>query len=45
MLMLEPGERFVVGSYVLTFHEEMPKTMMSREASVLMRSDATEVPA
>jgi hypothetical protein len=45
MLMLEPGERFVVGSYVLTFHEEMPKTMMSREASVLMRADATEVPA
>ncbi len=45
MLMLEPGERFVVGSYVLTFHEDMPKTMMSRDASVLVRSDATEVPA
>lgn len=34
MLMLEPGERFMVGSYILTFHEDMPKTMISRDVSV-----------
>jgi len=38
MLMLEPGERFMVGSYILTFHEDMPKTMMSRDVSVRLGS-------
>src|SRR5690606_24066551 len=32
---LEPGQQFLIGSYLLRFHEETPRTMLSADASQL----------
>jgi hypothetical protein len=34
---LEPGQQFLIGSYMLRFHEETPRTMLSTDASQLRR--------
>ena len=35
--MMEPDEHFIVGSYMLRFHQERMQTMLSRDASMLRR--------
>lgn len=39
-LMMEPDEHFIVGSYMLRFHQERMQTMLSRDASILRREGA-----
>jgi hypothetical protein len=34
---LEPGQQFLIGSYMLRFHEETPRTMLSADVSQLRR--------
>jgi hypothetical protein len=34
---LKPGQQFLIGNYFLRFHEETPKTMLSRDASRMRR--------
>ncbi len=34
-LTLKPGQQFLIGSYLVRFHEETPRTMLSRDASLL----------
>ena len=34
---LEPGQQFLIGSYMLRFHEETPRTMLSADVSELRR--------
>jgi hypothetical protein len=36
-LRLEPGQQFLIGSYLLRFHEETPRTMLSADVSLLRR--------
>ncbi len=34
-VLMDPDEMFVVGSYLLRFHQERPQTMLSRDATML----------
>ena len=34
---LDPGQQFLIGSYMLRFHEETPRTMLSADVSQLRR--------
>jgi hypothetical protein len=36
-LQMEPDEYFMVGSYLLRFHQERHQTMMSNQATVFKR--------
>jgi len=38
---LKPGQQFLIGSYLVRFHEETPRTMLSRDVS-LLRSGQSE---
>lgn len=40
-LTLKPGQQFLIGSYLVRFHEETPRTMLSRDVS-LIRSGQSE---
>jgi len=41
-LTLRPGQQFLIGNYLVRFHEETPRTMLSRDASML-RSGQSEL--
>lgn len=36
-IALKPGQQFLIGNYLLRFHEEQPRAMQSRDASRLRR--------
>ena len=39
---LEPGQQFLIGGYMLRFHEETPRTMLSADMSQLRRRAGAE---
>ena len=42
---LKPGQQFLVGNYLLRFHEDTPKTMLSRDASRVRRRPTERIGA
>jgi hypothetical protein len=44
-IALKPGQQFLIGNYFMRFHEETPKTMLSRDASRLRRRPPEQVGA
>jgi hypothetical protein len=42
---LKPGEQFLIGNYFMRFHEETPKTMLSRDASRLRKRSPEQLGA
>jgi len=44
-IVLKPGQEFLIGNYLIRFHEETPKTMLSRDASRLRRRPVDQASA
>jgi hypothetical protein len=42
---LKPGQQFLIGNYFMRFHEETPKTMLSRDASRLRKRSPEQLGA